>query len=47
VLPDKESPSGVFVRRPAIRSIFSSALMNGCFKALQNKPWRRTWQVRL
>jgi len=47
VLPDKESPSGGFVRRPTIRSIFSSALMNGCFKAFQNKPWRGTRQVRL
>jgi len=45
VLPDKDSPSGVFVRRPATRSIFSSALMNGCFKAFQNKPLRKTWQA--
>jgi len=45
VPPDKESPSGVFVRRPANRAIFSSALMNGCFKAFQNKPLRKTRQA--
>jgi hypothetical protein len=44
LLADKESPSGVFVRWPTNRPIVSAALMNGCFKALQSKPLRRTRQ---